>query len=253
MDKPNELIVLFDGSFDGLLTVVYNRFYERLRPDYIYPSGLVQQRIGADTAHVETDCEKSARVYDAIRKKISSDTLHTVYQAYLRDDLEIYTNIYRYILFGFKFRADTDRYMKEDFVLKVLEASKNVAKEAHFSREFMRFKETKDGVLYGEFGPVNNCLPIVANHFADRFNGLKWLIRDKKRNTAAVFDGENFILTDIPAEIPRTIEFSDDENDIIALWKMFHKTIANESRVNPKLQTQLLPKRYRQFMTEFKF
>lgn len=249
MDKLNELIVLFDGSFDGLLTVVYNRFYENLRPDFVYNEDLVQQRLGADIVISQTDYEKSAKVYEAIINKISGGTMHTAYQAYLRDDPEIYTMIYRYILFGFKVRLDLDKYLQKDFVLSVLGASKNVGREANFLREFIRFKETKSGVLYGEIGPVNNCLPIVAHHFADRFLGLKWIIRDKTRNIAAVFDGENFVLTDMPGMTPD--EFVEKEDELIELWKMFHKTIANESRVNLKLQTQMLPKRYRKYMTEF--
>lgn len=249
MDKPNELIVTFDGSFDGLLTVVYNRFYENIKPDFIYSDNLVQQRLGAEIKNIQTDYKKSAIVYDAIIKKISGEAMHHAYQAYLRDDPEIFTMIYQYILFGFKVHSEVDKYLQRDFVLSVHDASKKVGREANFLREFIRFKETKDGVLYGEIGPDNNCLPIVAHHFTDRFLGLKWIICDKKRNIAAVFDGDSFVLTDMAGFKPEN--FTEKEEEYVALWKMFHKTIANESRVNLKLQTQVLPKKYRKYMTEF--
>jgi len=248
MDCPNHLIVLFDGTFDGLLTVIYNRFYENIRPAYVYRDGYVQQMLGAAMMNVETDYAKSAKVYDAIVKKISNGALHTAYQAHLRDDPEIFTSIYRYIIFGFKVRRDLDKYMKEDFVLNVQSAAKNVSREANLSREFIRFKETKSNVLYAEMGPVNNVLPIVANHFANRFLGLKWIITDKKRGISAVSNGEGFLITDMPAN---PLEFMDNEDEIIALFKAFHKTIAVESRINEKLQTQLLPKRYRRYLSEF--
>ncbi|MDR1690158.1 MAG: TIGR03915 family putative DNA repair protein [Clostridiales bacterium] len=249
MDRQGELIVTFDGSFDGLLTVVYNRFYENLRPDFISKRGNVQQRLDSQITDIETDFDKSAKVYEGIASKISPGAIHTVYYASLKDDAEIYTKIYRYILLGFKVHGDINNYLKEDYVLGVLKAAKTVGREANFLREFIRFKETKDGILYGEISPESNCLGIVAHHFADRFLGLKWIIADKKRDISAVSGGEGFILTD--DILPDIGEFADKEENLIALWKMFHKTIANESRVNPKLQTQLLPKRYRKHMTEF--
>ena len=241
------LIALFDGSFDGLLTVVYKRFYSDFRPELIM-SGDIQHRLGLDISHVETDTEKSAVVYEGILRKLGHNGLQTVYQAYLRNDPDIYTSIYRYILFGFKVGSNINDYMHLDFVRNVQRASARVAKDAMFSLEFLRFKESTDGVLFAEFSPENNCLPIVANHFSDRFRGLKWIITDRSRKITAISTDDSFFLTDEPFELPET---SEKEQDFTSLWKLFHKTIANENRANPKLQRQLMPLKYRKYVTEF--
>lgn len=246
----DSIAVIFDGSFDGLLTIIYKRFYEKLRPDFIYRTGHVQISLDTRLIEVETSEEEAKAVYSSIIKKISRDAMHTAYYAFLSEDTEIYIKIYRYILLGYKVGGSVNNHMQEAFVMDTIKTARYVGKEAHFSLEFMRFKETREGFLYGEFSPKSNCLSIVALHFADRFIGIPWLIQDVRRKTAAVFDGKEFIITDMPGQV--TAEFAEKEEDIISLWKTFHKTIANELRVNPKLQTNMLPKRYRKHMTEFK-
>ncbi len=70
-----------------------------------------------------------------------------------------------------------------------------------------------------------------------------------KRKKAAVYNGSSFIITDINFNI--NIEKSDDEKFYTNLWKEFYKTISVENRENPKLKRNMMPKKYRKYMTEF--
>ena len=47
------------------------------------------------------------------------------------------------------------------------------------------------------------------------------------------------------------LKYSEEEQDMQKLWKLFVDTIAIRERVNPKLQRQLLPLRFRKYMNEF--
>jgi len=158
-------------------------------------------------------------------------------------------SIYRYILLGFKTGEEVDRYMQLDYVLYVQKTAKYVGGEAHLLTGFIRFSETKQGVLYAKIGPNNNVLPLVANHFSDRLMNEQWIIHDEKRKTAAIYDGNEFVITDVPDSV--SVVESDNEADYKKLWHSFFKTIAVESRVNPKLQRTHLPLHYRKYMSEF--
>jgi probable DNA metabolism protein len=49
----------------------------------------------------------------------------------------------------------------------------------------------------------------------------------------------------------RALEFAGGEAAMQALWKHFFKTAAIKERVNPKLQRQNVPLKYRKHLTEF--
>ena len=247
-DAPN-VSVLFDGTFDGFLTIIHAHYYDKLDPGYISERGAFQQTLGSDYVFIERDDQKSEKVFNAINEKISPSSASDIYRSFLYFEPDRFINIYRYILLGFKTGAEVDDYMKYDYVTYVRNASKYVGGEAHLLTGFVRFTETKQGVLYSKFGPVNNVLPILANHFSDRLMNEQWIIHDEKRKIAAVYDGNEFIISEVPDEV--SVADSDNEAEYKKLWHSFFNTIAVESRVNYKLQRGHLPLRYRKYMSEF--
>jgi len=244
-----EKSVLFDGTFEGFLTIIHLHYYDGLNPGYIHEKNSFQQTLGDSYAEVVSDQKKSETVFEALHKKISPGAASTINHAFLFYEPERYINIYRYILLGFKAGADVDLYMKYDYVRYTQKAARYVGCEAHKLCGFCRFTETAQGVLYCKIGPNNDVLAILADHFADRLMNEQWIIHDEKRKTAAVYDGYNFILTDVPDKI--NVTASENEAGYRKLWHMFFTTIANETRVNYKLQRQVLPLRYRKYMNEF--
>ena len=250
MPENQSLNVLFDGSFDGFLSVIHAHYYEKLNPAYISERSSFQQTVDSSYVTVETDYIKSEKVFDALHLKISPSSASTAYYAFLHFDDHRFINIYKYILLGFSAGEAVDQYMKYDYVLYVQKASKYVGREAHLLCGFCRFSETKHGVLYARIGPNNNVLALLANHFADRLMNEQWIIHDEKRNIAAVYDGSEFVISPVPDSV--NAPDSETEASYKNLWHTFYNTIAIENRVNPKLQRNNLPLRYRKYMTEFK-
>jgi len=77
----------------------------------------------------------------------------------------------------------------------------------------------------------------------------QWIIHDKHRNMAAVYDGREYIITGVPHNT--AVEYEEGEDEIQELWVTFFNTLAIEARKNKKLQRQLLPLYFRGNMTEF--
>ena len=249
MPEDSFINVLFDGSFDGFCSIIHAHYYDKLNPDYIFEQSAYQQTLSALYEIIKTDYEKSEKVFEAMHKKISPEAAGTVYKAFLSAGEERFMNIYKYIRLGFKTGADVDLYMKHDYVLYVQKAARYVGGEAHLLTGFCRFAETISGVLYAPIGPVNNVLPLLANHFADRLMNEQWIIHDKKRHIAAVYDGNEFVISEVPKNA-KVID-SSSEAEYKELWRSFFNSIAIENRKNKNLQRNNLPLRYRKFMTEF--
>ena len=242
------LCALFDGSLEGFLCVIFDRFYNKRAFDCVCPENEYQQALGAEYVYIDTDYEKANRVMAGIGKKISPDAQETVWRCFLSGDERKYMALYKYILLGFRVGAEVDSHLQDDAVLLTHKLAAHVGKEAHLLKGFCRFAQTATGVFYAPITPVNYPLQILAEHFKKRLGNQAWIIHDKRHGLAAVYDGNDYVIKDVPKRAD--VILADDEL-YQELWRVFHNAIGIEARKNSKLQRQMLPLRYRENMTEF--
>ncbi|MDI3310983.1 MAG: TIGR03915 family putative DNA repair protein [Thermoanaerobacterium sp.] len=238
---------IFDGSFDGLMTVVYEAYYSHQKPNDIFSEGNHQINFLGHDVYVSTDIDKSNKVQDAIETKISKEALRNIYYVYLSELESSYMLIYKYIRLGFKIGKKLDYFIQNDIVHEMTKLSQRVKHEAYKMIELIRFKEVKKGLFLAKIHPDYNVLPTIMPHFAERFQDQYFIIHDEKRNLSAVYDKKAWIITDIPLE---NISKVKDTKDYEILWKIYHKSIAIKERKNMKLQMQHMPKKYWDMLTE---
>ena len=70
------IIYLYDGSFDGLLTAIFDSFTDK-RPLDIFRQEHYQPQLFDEIISVTTENDKAQRVADSILAKLSFDTLST--------------------------------------------------------------------------------------------------------------------------------------------------------------------------------
>jgi len=253
--------ISFDGSFEGLLNIVYLRYYEKIEPLSIRSfdgTSAMQLGLDFDTIKIidnpiqkitaETDYDKADRVYTALRKK-TAEGAENAYRAWL-SPTNIYMDIYQYIMLCFKEGAHAENFKTLDYVLAVHKAVKYVGTEVNKLVGFCRFAETTSGVYYCDISPVNNVLPLLVEHFCSRFHEQAFVLHDVGRGIAAIYDTNECLFQEVGKHAK--FEVDDSENQWQELWSAFHKTLANENRVNTKLQRQMMPLRYRKHVTEYK-
>lgn len=239
---------VIDGSFDGLLTVVFARYYDKLTPDEIVVRDVYQQRLDAEYIMIRSDAEKAKRVFDALLKT-APEAAENVFYAFSSPSESRYINIFKYILLAFSKKNSVDRYLKLDYVRSVLQMRSYAGKETHKLHGFVRFAQTRAGVLYSEIAPVNDVLYFVALHFTERLISEAWIIHDVTRKKAAIYDAKELVLVDTGGY--SNVDLAHGEEQFQALFIEFLASIAIKDRTNPKLQRQLLPNRYRPYMAEF--
>ena len=92
---------IYDGSFDGVLSTIFKCYFEKTLPQKLYSKNNYIENFLDKTEFIKTDYEKSKRIFDAIPKLISIETLKNIYYAFLSNDKEKDINILNYICNGF--------------------------------------------------------------------------------------------------------------------------------------------------------
>lgn len=241
---------LYDGSFEGLLTCVYNHYYVDKAAGIFLPEEY-QQSLMHGCMTVETDLRKAEKVADAIEKKISKSALRSAYTAWLSTADFKETAILNYIVLGFRKGPAVNSLHGEAAVFAVQSIIKKVSVEKERMLEFVRFAAVgTEGqeVLYAEIEPDNDILELIGDHFAGRFSTESFIIRDSGRDKAIISaEGRWYITEFTPEAIP---EFTKDEQDFRRLWKTYYDHIAIKERKNTSLRQKFIPSRYAKHLTE---
>lgn len=140
--------------------------------------------------------------------------------------------------------------LQDDAVAPLLAAVTHLGREAHLFLGFVRFTQNA-GVLASVIEPKNRVLPMIAQHFIDRYPNEAFVIFDRTHREALVArNGRGRIAPLEKLELP---EPDNLERAVRALWRRFHATVGIEPRKNDLCQRTHLPLRYRRVMTEFEY
>lgn len=109
-----------------------------------------------------------------------------------------------------------------------------------------------DTIMFSEIEPENQVLPLLGEHFSDRFPMVNFMIYDKTHNACLIHQaGKQWvILQDANLDEERIHRYSRREQEFSRLWKGFVQSIAIEERKNPRCQMNFMPKKFWKYMTE---
>jgi probable DNA metabolism protein len=244
------LCYIYDGTFEGLLTSIYEAYYNSEKPEKILKENEFIPTLLAKPLYINTDKTKASKVYEAIKTKISNHSLRYCFYVYLSEVKDSGTLIYDYVKLGFKIGKAIDMHLNEDSVLKLHLIVKKVSWEHHRMLGLVRFKDVDNKFLYADMEPDHNITALITPHFAERLSNENFIIHDTKRDIAAVYDKNEWFITSLDKSNIQTL-IAKAENCIYeSLWKDYFKSTTIQDRLNPKLQKMHMPKRYWKFLTE---
>ncbi|WP_339120298.1 TIGR03915 family putative DNA repair protein [Fusobacterium nucleatum] len=236
----------YDGSFDGLLTVIYIAYKDRKNNALRITVKTEQLLLELDDINVITDFSKARHVEKAICDKLSQNFLNNIQTCFLSSDKNKDTVIVHTIYKALKQGEEIFNSLDEH-AFHMNKLIKQVLNERHKYLGLLRFKEMKDGTMFSTIEPKNNVLPILISHFIKRMKREKFVIYDKKRKMIAYYDTKKVEIFFVKS---LEIEWSDEEIEYSELWKTFHKSISIKERENKKLQQSNLPKYYWKHLVE---
>ena len=239
---------IYDGSFEGLLTCIYDAFYEVEKPDDIVSEMNYVENFLVEKVYIKTDMLKSEKVYGAIENKISHESLKRVFYAYLSELPQSEIMILKYLRLGFQIGPDVNMNLANEHVLNMDNLYKKVGKERHRLVGLLRFKKVKNNILYAQVEPDHNVIALVAPHFQARLSNENFIIHDTKREIAIFYNRDQWVIKDI--EIPDPFLVKDMEENYEDLWRVYFNAISIKRKTNIKLQKRNMPMRYWKHLTE---
>lgn len=243
-------LYIYDGSFSGLLTAIYEAYYHKDKPEEIIPEEKYQPHLLACPIYIQTDEVKSSKVSQAIHEKIGRQTLHDVYCTFLSELPGSSTLIYEYLKLGFKLKDQVNLHLHLDSVRQVLEISQKVGAEQHRMLGFVRFSLIENKFYYAAFEPDYNILELIAPHFATRLANEYFIIHDVKRELAVFYNTNEWVIGTLAKEQFSALKNHHADSSYQTLWKEYFQATTITSRLNPKCQIRSMPKRYWTYLTE---
>lgn len=224
------------------------------------PAGLFEERIG-----VARDDARAAALWRRLSAKAGLEAMETIRAAFL-SDLAGADGAAARLLARMAWRGARalDELGDADAIL-VEKAAHRARAEAHLMLGLVRFSELADGSYFASIRPDCDTLPLMGNHFAERFPDMRWAISDRRRGTAAVhLPGapwrlvEGFSLGGAAGDetaggpaFPSATPYSATELELRAAWALYFKSVAIEERANERLQAGHMPKKYWDELPEF--
>lgn len=245
------IIFVYDGSFDGLLTSIYEAYYSSQKLDRIKTNNEFEPNLVDTSLDIKTDCDKSSKVYKAIVSKISKQSLRYIFYAYLSDAPGASTTIYEYIRLGFKLGSNLDAHMYDSRVQDIHMLYEKVIKECRNMAGFLRFKLVGSNIYYAPMEPDHNIAAILAPHFCERLKDENFIIHDLKRELAIIYNTKEWAAVLLSREKGMEITSSTSDTIYENMWKDYFVATDIEGRKNIRLQKRLMPQRYWKHLTEF--
>ena len=241
------MILVYDGTFEGFLSLVYEVYYKKLKPIKIYKT-LPNEMIFEEILELKTSKDNAIKVLIAIKTKFPKELIQRILNIFMCDSKEFELYLLEYIIIGFK---ETKQLYNINnscvFYLNSLE--KELFRNVHKLTGFVRFEELEDGTLYAKVESKFNVVYFLGKHFLKRFNNQNFIIHDLNRKLAFVKIQNDFSVQEVAFfDEPN---YSSNEQKFQKLWKSFFSAVTIKERINPKLQTQMVPLLYRTYMSEF--
>jgi probable DNA metabolism protein len=266
------LVYVFDHTLDGLLTAVFDSFFLHQEPQVLLAAG-EQLPLFADEPHVVvTDSGKAARVWKGLEKHLSVEGLRMIAVSWLSEERTLNQPLFNFICKVFRQKGGDNPSAATDYlslernasdadVLAVRNSCRRVLHEQLRMKQFIRFQKAKDGTYLAVVSPDHNVLPLIIDHFADRFRDQPWMIYDARRHYGYYYEGTGHpvhITFEDESAVPFNLAdgklnedvLSSDDQLLQNLWRTYFKAICIRERINPRKQLSDMPRRYWKYMTE---
>lgn len=253
-----EKYLICEDTIEGIFTGIYEAYALREGHEHIHIQvGEVDNyRLFADYLYIQPDPVKTDKVAGTLRRRLGETAYLSICRAAASYNKEEKGDaIYRTVVDGITAGSGSRvmENLKNPYVAKTFELARYTANEAHYETEFIRFQELEQGILYAVIGPKNGVIPFIMPHFADRLSIVNFMIHDENHGLFGVHPAKKewYLVSEPDGFAKEYLQWSQKEVKYRDLFTIFHKTIGIKERENKRLQRQMCPFRYQDYMMEF--
>lgn len=250
------MIYVIDGSLESLLCAVFEWFERKPGKITLQLEKYHQPDAFSTEFLVHNDVKKADRVWAGLKMKLDPGWMRRFYCTFLSESAEGYSSLFEFACYIFSNPVGAAVNYGNTHVLAVAQTAKKVEREKHRMEAFIRFQQSADGMFYCGVDPDFNVLPLIMNHFKNRYADQQWVIYDLKRHYGLYYNLEKVEEIKLNPEEEKNLKTKDGElhdvkeNLYATLWQDYFKSTNIEARKNTKLHVQHVPKRYWKYLTE---
>ena len=144
-------VYICQDTVTGICSALYDAWKEaRDQEAGVELKGKIQQRLFCEYREVTESESKSAALQRMIKRNLGYNTYWDIYHAILSDDDEKAEVVFRMMQQARKLEDSTRimEHLGNPDVARVFELSRRVSNEAHAYKEFIRFRELENRVLF---------------------------------------------------------------------------------------------------------
>lgn len=258
-------VLLCEDSLEGIFTGIY-KAYERKenhKECKVQAGEVNNYELFAQYVEIKPEDELARKVSRTICRDLGMEAYRFICQAAAAEDDDKADAIYHTVVEGLKHHGksrngsvqatDIMGNLTNPYIRRVFELSRSTDFEIMRIKQFLRFRELENRILYAKIGPKCNILSFIAPHFTNRLPLENFVIHDDKRQLFVLHPAKQdwVMITGEHFNEEFTERFSQNEKQYEELFTHFCHTIAIKERKNTALQRQMLPIRFREYMVEF--
>lgn len=251
-------VILCEDSMAGIFTAIYESYEWKLDPKEteLQISSDEDRKLFAEYFVSHPSTEKMKKVSNTLQRDFGQQFFKDVAYTLSSKNKEKAQAVYQTIALGLTLekKSSVIEYLSNPWVLMMFRLSRNAMREEDHLRGFLRFEELENGILFSRIGPENDVIGFLAQHFSDRFPMEDFMIFDDQRNYFVIHPKGKpwYFVHDVEDFDDSVYIRSEQEKQYSELFKAFCQHISIRERQNPKLQQNMLPLRFREYMTEFR-
>lgn len=243
-----------DDSLESIFTAIYLSYEENRNAEDTYLALDDNPMLFAEDIRVQPEPSRAVKVMRTLERRFGEEDYLRICTALASTDTGKAQAVYRTVVKGLDGRCARGHLfddLTDGYVMQAFELARRAGREIGHYREFLRFQELENGILYAKIGPKCNVLTFLMPHFADRLPIENFVIYDNTRNLFGIHPAKRqWYLLSGEEEEPE-LRLSETETQYQELFRHFCRTISIRERENPKLQRNMLPLRFREYMIEF--
>ena len=248
---------VFDGSFNGILTAIFECFERKQSSVKLVSQDIYLTEMFGEVLTIFTDLQKSERVWNGLKAKLSKTSQNQFYKAFLSEDAKVFQHLFDFARYIFNHPEGYSKNFGNEHVLAITQMAQKVHREKHRMEAFIRFQKGSDHLFYTIVNPDFNVLPLILAHFKNRYADQPWIIYDERRKYGMYYDLKSVHEITFGFKPVGSSELAMepvvlDEKELLysTLWKDYFNSTNIKERKNMKLHIQHVPKRYWRYLTE---
>jgi probable DNA metabolism protein len=250
-------LYIFDGSLEGLLTAVFECYQRKSAVVKLVTEKHYVPDAFDSGFRVASDREKGKRVWKGLCRKLGKDWQLRFYKAFLSEQPEVFQHLLNFARYIIDQPAGASENFAHPDVLAISRTAQKVHREKHRMEAFVRFQKTGDGIYYAHIEPDFDVLPLLAEHFQNRYADQRWIIYDLTRKYGLYYDLEKTeeieldgapqmsVVNALPSEL-----LDPKEQLYTLLWQDYFKSTGIQARKNMRLHVRHVPRRYWKYLSE---